>query len=115
VRRTEITQARSTAQERGRRAAPVGIFGPEIAEARAIKRATRAAFGQDIPDESDLEGYQVIEHTPEQRAINAATYDRIYGEDEAHAFAELPPTEHGSQEVPETDASTAEDTPQPSF
>jgi hypothetical protein len=77
VRRGEIDGARARSKDSGKRAAPVGIYGPEIAEARAIKRATRAAFGQDIPDEDDIS--MVIEErdSPERQKALVDIYDRI--------------------------------------
>jgi hypothetical protein len=100
VRRAEIDAARKRAAESGRKPAPVGIYAPEIAEARAIKRASRAAFGQDIPDEDDPDEIARIvvqeRADPERIARNSETYSRIYeseyGEEGTTSAVAEPPT-----------------------
>lgn len=90
VRRAEIDGARGRAKDSGKRAAPVGIYAPEIAEKRAIARASRAAFGQDVPDEDDV-GYVIEERTPERAALGAAEFDRVFGsEDDRDTAADVP-------------------------
>jgi hypothetical protein len=70
---------------------PVAKAHPqEMAEKRAIARASRMAFGQDVPDEDDA-GIVIEERNdPERIATNAAEYDRIFPS-EAVEVAALPP------------------------
>lgn len=91
VRRAEIDGARARAKESGRKAAPVGIYGPEIAEKRAIARSSRAAFGQDVPDEDEV-GYIIEERNdPERNRALAAQQVAIFGsDDDGTAFADQP-------------------------
>lgn len=91
VRRAEIDGARQRAATAGKRAAPVGIYGPEIAEKRAIARASRAAFGQDVPDEDEV-GYVIEERNdPERNRALAADYSRIMGsEDDSYHLGAMP-------------------------
>lgn len=78
VARAEVDAARKRAQESGKRAAPIGNWAPEIAEARAIKRSARAAFGQDVPDEDDA-GYVIEERNdPVRTKALASRYDELY-------------------------------------
>lgn len=99
VRRAEIDGARGRAKDSGKRAAPVGIYAPEIAEKRAIARASRAAFGQDVPDEDEA-GYVIEEQrNPERVALGAARFDEIFGgEDDRDTAADppKPPDRQGS-------------------
>lgn len=106
VRRAEVDSARKRAQDSGKRAAPVGIYAPEIAEKRAIARASRAAFGQDVPDEDEA-GYVIEEQrNPATMALNAAAYDKVYGkDDDGSAFADMPAASARDEE------SSAEDAP----
>jgi hypothetical protein len=91
VRRAEIDGARGRAKESGKRAAPVGIYGPEIAEKRAIARASRAAFGQDVPDEEDAQIVIEEQQNPERMKALAAQYTDIHGaEDDWGIVAEQP-------------------------
>lgn len=101
VRRAEIESARKRSSESGKRSAPVGIYGPEIAEARAIKRATRAAFGQDIPDEDEaLQVIQEQRNDPVRQAALAAKYEEIYPPDELDMPAEVARPEPEAEEKP---------------
>jgi hypothetical protein len=70
---------------------PVAKAHPqEMAEKRAIARASRMAFGQDVPDEDDA-GIVIEERNdPERIARNAAAYDRTFPP-EAVEVAALPP------------------------
>src|SRR5262249_14372650 len=62
-----------------RRNTPTGTHPTEMAEKRAIARAARLAFGQDVPDEEDVQG-QIAERTrPEVVQANAKRYDEIFG------------------------------------
>ncbi len=91
VRRAEIDGARGRAKESGKKSAPVGIYAPEIAEKRAIARASRAAFGQDVPDEDEA-GYIIEEQrSPERVALGAAEFDRVFGSEDDRDTAADPP------------------------
>jgi hypothetical protein len=70
---------------------PVAKAHPqEMAEKRAIARASRMAFGQDVPDEDDA-GIVIEErNNPERIATNAAEYDRIFPSETVEVAA-LPP------------------------
>jgi hypothetical protein len=70
---------------------PVAKAHPqEMAEKRAIARASRMAFGQDVPDEDDA-GIVIEERKdPERIATNAAEYDRIFPSETVEVAA-LPP------------------------
>jgi hypothetical protein len=60
---------------------PVAKSHPqEMAEKRAIARASRMAFGQDVPDE-DTEDLLAERDDPERVAANSAEYVRIFGDD----------------------------------
>lgn len=61
--------------------APTGSHPSEMAEKRAIARASRLAFGQDVPDEDEA-GYVMEErNAPAKVAADARRYDEIFGED----------------------------------
>lgn len=75
---------------------PVARSHPqEMAEKRAIARASRMAFGQDVPDEDEV-AHLVVERvrpTPAQLAAGAAQYDRIMGnEDDGTQYFDQPQT-----------------------
>jgi hypothetical protein len=79
----------------------------EFAEKRAIARAAKLAFGQDVPDEADIER-QVTEETERRKdpvlvKELSDKYDRIYGTDGSKQF-ELPP-----ERSEETEAAVATD------
>ncbi len=101
VRRAEIDGARARAKASGKRAAPVGIYVPEIAEKRAIARASRAAFGQDVPDEDEV-GYVIEErNAPAKVALDAARYTEIMGtEDESYHLGAMPAAETSAVQPP---------------
>ena len=76
----EVKAARERAESSGKRPAPIGVHPVEIAEKRAIARAERAAFGQDVlPDEDEARIVIEERNTPEVQAQRAATYDAIVG------------------------------------
>lgn len=72
--------------------APTGTHPSEMAEKRAIARASRMAFGQDVPDEDDA-GFIIEERNdPERNRVLAAKYDEVYGrDDDGSAFADQQP------------------------
>jgi hypothetical protein len=79
----EVVQARARAQDSGKRAAPIGVHPVEVAEKRAVARAERAAFGQDMvfdeDDAAEVARTVVQERAdPERIARNSETYSRIY-------------------------------------
>jgi hypothetical protein len=76
----ELTaRGKVSAPEMGRNT-PTGTHPTEMAEKRAIARAARLAFGQDVPDEADA-AVQIIERTrPELVAHNAQRYTEIFGD-----------------------------------
>jgi hypothetical protein len=82
---------------------PAGTHSSEMAEKRAIARASRMAFGQDVPDEDELGITEVP--TPADIQAGAATYDRIYG----HEDDPLPASDRLMDSTPI--APTPEDTP----
>jgi hypothetical protein len=88
----EITaRGKVTAAER-QKSTPTGTHPQEMAEKRAIARASRMAFGQDVPDEDDA-GIVIEERSnPERIVANAAEYNRIFPEaSEPVEVAALPP------------------------
>lgn len=71
---------------------PVAKSHPqEMAEKRAIARASRMAFGQDVPDEDEV-GYIIEQQNdPVRAALSSAEYDRVLGSDaDGTAFADMP-------------------------
>jgi hypothetical protein len=75
---------------------PVAKSHPqEMAEKRAIARASRMAFGQDVPDDEEIENAvaTVIEqrNDPQRVALNAARYTEVFGsDDDGTAYADMP-------------------------
>jgi len=68
---------------------PAGSHPSEMAEKRAIARASRMAFGQDVPDE-DATGYVIEERNdPARVARESARYDDIFGGDESESPYEI--------------------------
>jgi hypothetical protein len=89
----EITARGKVSGAEMRQTAPTGSHPSEMAEKRAIARASRLAFGQDVPDEDEA-GYVLAERTdPVRVAANAARYDEIFGEDDADSLSALSPAE----------------------
>jgi RecT family len=69
-----------TAAERGKNT-PTGSHPQEMAEKRAIARASRLAFGLEIPDATDVEDAQAERDDPQKLAHDAQRYTEIFGED----------------------------------
>jgi hypothetical protein len=74
------SRGKVTAQERGKNA-PTGTNPQEMAEKRAIARASRLAFGQSafLQDEDDLEQQET---DPEKQARLAQRYTEIFAEED---------------------------------
>jgi len=105
VTRAEINEAVSRADRDNKRSAPVGLHPVEIAQKRSVARTHRAAFGQDAPDEAQIEQEIAEEmlrrNDPKRVAALAERYDEIYPADEPLAFAAAPPP---TPEVPPKNA-----------
>lgn len=78
---------------------PTGSHPSEMAEKRAIARASRMAFGQDVPDEDDAGAVLEQRNDTERVAANAQRYAEIFEPN----YEDLPPY------VPIKDQAPAED------
>jgi hypothetical protein len=103
-------RAKVTAAERMMRT-PTGSHPQEMAEKRAIARASRLAFGLEIPDETDAEAADEERNDPQKVAANGARYTEIFGADEDHSPYELP--EAQVLTAPEPSSAVAPDPPTP--
>jgi hypothetical protein len=78
-----------TAVERNKNT-PTGSHPQEMAEKRAIARASRLAFGLEIPDDTDAELAQEDRNEPRKLAVDTQRYTEIFGADEDSSPYELP-------------------------
>jgi RecT family len=78
----EVVARGKVSAEEMRRNTPTGTHPTEMAEKRAIARAARLAFGQEVPDEDEA-AIQIIERTrPDVVRANAQRYDEIFGKED---------------------------------
>lgn len=101
--------ALSKAERNQRKAAPVAVHPVEIAEKRAIARAGRLAFGQELPDDeqiAELMRTEIRERTdPERIKQLSAKYDEFWpNEDRVEAPAHPEPDGAAEPEVEEVGA-----------
>ena len=93
--RTEIDLSRTRSRDSGKQASPIGVWDVEIAEKRAIARTAKLAFGQDVPDEADIQREIEEEMTrrndPQTVQTNAQRYTEIY--EGAYDIPERPPAD----------------------
>jgi hypothetical protein len=78
-----------TAAERNKNT-PTGSHPQEMAEKRAIARASRMAFGLEIPDETDADDADAQRNEPRKLGADNQRYTEIFGADEASSPYELP-------------------------
>lgn len=110
----EITARGKVSPDEFRRQPVAASHPQEMAEKRAIARASRMAFGQDVPDE-DATGFVIEERNdPVRTKALAADYTRIFGtEDDADHVRAVVPAEDEQAFVPmrEQDVEDGEETP----
>jgi len=104
---SEREAALNRSKQSGKRAAPIAVHPVEIAEKRAIARAGRLAFGQELPDDeqiADLMQTEITERTdPERTKALSAQYDQFWPADDQPAIAARPEPEA----TPEPEEATA--------
>lgn len=96
----EITARGKVTPDEFRRQPVAAAYPQEMAEKRAIARASRMAFGQDVPDEDEV-GYIIEERNdPERVALQAARYTEIMGtEEDAYHLGAMPAEPAAQDEV----------------
>jgi hypothetical protein len=95
-----------TAAERSKNT-PTGSHPQEMAEKRAIARASRLAFGLEIPDETDAEVADAERNEARKLGADNERYTEIFGSDENHSPYELEPAGSTSaQELTEPEPSS---------
>jgi hypothetical protein len=104
--RGKVSKAeRMGTQVQGTRNNPVAKHHPvEIAEKRALSRAERYTFGTEsfIDDEDAEEDVRTVieeRNDPEQNALNAASYERIFGSDQTATVFDAPAPRPGTREA----------------